>query len=52
MSKQDFLIVIILNNSTGGKNAVICIPISTLNGTLPTATGQLTNIIRYISFII
>lgn len=42
-------LVILLNNSTGGKNAVICIPISTLNGTLPTATDQLTNIIRYIS---
>lgn len=47
--KANAELIILLSNSTGGKNAVICIPISTVNGTLPSATGQLTNIVRYIS---
>ena len=47
--KANAELIILLSNSTGGKNAVICIPISTVNGTLPNATEQLTNIIRYIS---
>jgi hypothetical protein len=49
--KTNAEVIIVLNNSTGGKNAVICIPISTKNGTLPSAGNQLTNIIRYVSKI-
>lgn len=47
--KANAELIILLSNSTGGKNAVICIPISTVNGNLPSATEQLTNIIRFIS---
>ncbi len=47
--KTNAELIILLSNTTGGKNAVICIPISTKNGTLPLASDQLTNIIRYIS---
>jgi carbonic anhydrase len=44
----DAELFIILNNSSGGRNLVICLPISTLNGTLPTATSNLTSIINYL----
>jgi len=42
-------LVIILNNTSGGRNLLICIPISTLNGTLPTAATNLNNIINYLA---
>ena len=44
----DAELIIILNNATGGRRLVICIPISTINGTLPTASDNLTSIISYL----
>ena len=44
----DAELFIILNNSSGGRNLVICLPISTLNGTLPRASSDLTSIISYL----
>lgn len=45
----DAELIIILNNTSGARNLVICIPISTVNGTLPIASNNLTDIIKYLS---
>jgi carbonic anhydrase len=39
-------LIIYLNNISGGKNLIICIALTTKNGTQPKATSQLTNIIN------
>lgn len=40
---------IILRNVSGGRNLIICLPVSTLNGTLPAAKSNLIDIIKYLS---
>ena len=41
--------IMVMNNITCGRNALICIPISTTQGMLPKATEQLNAIINYVS---
>ena len=47
--KTDGELIIILSNTSGGREVIVCIPISTTNGNLPTASKQLSNIITYLS---
>tara|TARA_Y100000591_G_scaffold269505_1_gene244047 strand:- start:9745 stop:10770 length:1026 start_codon:yes stop_codon:yes gene_type:complete len=43
--------IMVMNNITGGRNALICIPVSTTQGMLPKATEQLNAIINYVSSV-
>lgn len=47
--RTDGEVIIVLSNTSGGRELIVCIPISTTNGNLPTASKQLTNIITYLS---
>ena len=45
-TRADGELIIYLNNITGGKNLIICIALTTQNGSQPKATSQLTDIIN------
>lgn len=49
--KANAELIIHLNNESGGRNLIICIPITTNNGTQPKASSQLETIINYTSKI-
>ena len=47
--RADAELLILLNNTSGGRHVIICVPISTQNGTLPSASVALTDIISFLS---
>tara|TARA_A100001015_G_scaffold162607_2_gene180723 strand:+ start:1384 stop:2373 length:990 start_codon:yes stop_codon:yes gene_type:complete len=47
--RADAEVIIILSNVTGGRHLIVSLPITSQNGNMPIASGQLTNIISYMS---
>jgi carbonic anhydrase len=47
--RADAELIIHLNNVSGGKNLIVCIPITNKNGSQPGASDQLKQIINYLS---